>query len=131
MRRLVVGLAIALLVMGCGSTNGSTAPGASASTGPTATATADISFVEERAPGITIKEGDKGSANLTGGKYRIGWYAPGCTMLGIQWAAANGDTIGIDVQLPSGESVADLPRGVGILNRVGDCDYTIRFEESK
>jgi hypothetical protein len=128
---VVGGLAVALLVMGCGSTNGSDGPVASASVGPTPTATADISFVEERTAGITIKEGDKGSANLTGGKYRIGWYAPGCTMLGIQWAAANGDTIGIDVRLPSGESVADLPRGVGVLNRVGDCDYTVRFEESK
>ena len=110
MRRLVGGLAIAFLVLGCGSTNGSKAPGASASSGPTPTATANISFVQERAAGITIKDGDKGSANLTGGKYRIGWYAPGCTMLGIQWAAANGDTIGIDVHLPSGEIVADLPR---------------------
>ena len=131
MRRLVGGMAIAILVAACGSTNGSKAPGATASSGPTPTPSADITFVQERAAGITIKEGDKGSADLTGGKYRIGWYAPGCTMLGIQWAAANGDTIGIDVHLPSGEAVADLPRGVGILNRVGDCDYTVRFEESK
>jgi hypothetical protein len=131
MRRLVGGLAIAILVLGCGSTNGSKASDPPASSGPTPTASADISFVAERAAGITIKEGDKGSADLTGGKYRIGWYAPGCTMLGIQWAAANGDTTGIDVHLPSGEVVADLPAGVGILNRVGDCDYTVRFEESK
>ena len=130
MRRVVWGVAIVLLVVGCGSSNASASPAAPASVGPTPTASADISFVEERAAGITIKEGDKGSANLAGGKYRIGWYAPGCTMLGIQWAAANGDTIGVDVRLPSGEATADLPRGVGILNRVGDCDYTIRFEES-
>ena len=125
MRRgaLAVVVVIATLVMACGGPSPSPA-----STGPTPKPTPNPAFVEARADGITIKSGDPGTADLTGGKYRIGWNAPGCTMLGLQVALANGDTIGIDVNLPSGEATVDLPAGKAVLNRVGDCDYTVRFE---
>ncbi len=125
MSRPIVAAAIAVVVLACGGQ-----PVGTASPSPSGTPVADPSFVEERTAGITLKEGDAGTANLAGGRYRIGWYAPGCTMLGLQIATGNGDTIGIDVRLPSGESVLDLPAGVAVLNRVGDCDYTVRFEEA-
>lgn len=124
MRRALPALvAVATLVLACGGSSGSPA-----SAGPTPTATANASFVEARADGITIKTGDPGTANLTGGKYRIGWNAPGCTRLGIQVVVTSGDTIGVDVHLPSGEATVDLPAGKAVLNRVADCDYTVRFE---
>lgn len=126
-RALPAVVAIAVLVMACGGPSGSPT-GSPVSAGPTPKPTPNPAFVEARSDGITIKTGDSGTANLTGGKYRIGWNAPGCTMLGIQVGLAAGDTIGVDVHLPSGEATLDLPAGKAVLNRVADCDYTVRFE---
>lgn len=132
MKRPISSALISVLVLACGATS-TTSPAPSSST-PAATAVAtpagDPTVVEARAAGITIKEGDAGTADLQGGKYRIAWHAPGCTMLGLQVASPSGETTSIDVRLPSGKSTLDLPAGQFVINRKGDCDYTVRFEEA-
>jgi hypothetical protein len=118
---------IAMAVASCsGPPGGTLIPDPSAA----ATSAGDPTIVAERGPGIDIKTGDSGTVDLSGGHYRIAWYAPGCTMLGLQVAAKNGDTTSIDVRLPSGEAFVDLEAGVFVVNRVGDCDYTVRFEDA-
>lgn len=117
----------AFLVVSCsGPPGGSLIPDPSAA----ATSAGDPTIVEERGPGVTIKTGDSGTVDLQGGRYRIAWYAPGCKMLGLQLAAKTGGTTSVDVRLPSGDAVLDLPAGIFVVNRVGDCDYTVRFEDA-
>jgi hypothetical protein len=131
MKRIVsIGLAAALATACSGPPSGTGA--ADPSVAPTAASQppGDPTIVQERGPGVTIKEGDSGTVDLQGGRYRIAWYAPGCTRLGLQIAAKNGDTTSVDVRLPSGEAFVDLPAGVFAVNRVGDCDYTVRFEDA-
>ncbi len=84
--------------------------------------------LEERGPGLTIKAGDSGAADLQGGTYRIAWDASGCTMFELEWAPADGEPITIETGMLAAQQMIDLPAGPGVLNRVADCEYTIRFE---
>lgn len=103
----------------------------SSTTPATSTPSADTSVVSERGPGVTLKAGDRGGANLEGGRYRVAWYAPACSTLEIEWGRPLGTVIAMTISLPSGEIVVDLPAGPGFLNRVADCDYTVRFEAAE
>jgi hypothetical protein len=131
MKRIVsIGLAAALAAACGGPSSGIASPGPSAAATAASLPPGDPTIVEERAAGVTIKEGDSGTVDLQGGRYRIAWYAKGCTRLGLQIAAKTGGTTSVDVRLPSGEAFVDLPAGIFAVNRVGDCDYTVRFEDA-
>ena len=69
--------------------------------------------------------------NLDGGRYRVAWLAPSCTKLTIEWVQTTGASTPIPVVLRESETFLDLPKGVGSLDRVADCDYTVRFEAAK
>jgi hypothetical protein len=155
MKRVVAVIAIALVVGACGeytftatpvaaspsatptripivTTSPTRVPAPTAALGatPIPAATADISIVTPRMPGMTIKPGDSGEANLDQGDYRIAWYAPGCASLSIEWQPGNSGSTRIVPRLPSGDIVVALPAGVGFLKRTANCqsDYIIRFE---
>ena len=131
MKRPISSALIALLVLACGGPSTATSSAASSAAATAmATPAGDPTVVLPRAAGITIKDGDPGTVDLQGGKYRIAWHAPGCTLLGLQIASPTGETTSIDVRLPSGDGTLDLPAGKFVINRKGDCDYTVRFEEA-
>ena len=110
----------------------SAAPPVSASPAPSTPApSVDAAIVNPRGSGVTLKAGTSGLADLAGGKYRVAWLARSCTNLTIQWVQATGASTPIPVVLPTGETVVDLPKGTGSLDRVADCDYTVRFEAAK
>jgi hypothetical protein len=99
----------------------------------TAVPGANALIVAPRASGVTMVPGPGGGggATLAGGRYRIAWYAPGCTILKIQWPdSKSGVTTDIPVTLPSGETFMMFPAGYGSLAVTSDCDYQIRFEEA-
>ena len=98
------------------------------STAPSADASSDASVVATRGSGVTLKAGDNDGTDLKGGRYRVAWIAEGCTSFDIECAPASGDVTCLDPALPSGETFVDLPAGKGFLNRVADCEYTVRFE---
>ena len=87
--------------------------------------------LEERTAGVTVRAGDPGGANLEGGRYRVAWDAQGCTVFELTWRSTRGGPARIPTVLPTGETFIELPRSTGTLDRVADCDYTVRFEAAE
>jgi hypothetical protein len=89
----------------------------------------DVTIINPRDKGVTVKTGTTGLIPLLGGRYRVAWLAPSCSHLTIAWVVhATRASTPISVVLPSGETFIELPAGVGSLDRVADCDATVRLE---
>ena len=64
----------------------------------------------------------------TAARYRVAWVTDGCEIFQVAWVPTDGEATAIETAVASGEVFVDLPAGPGSLDRVADCDYTVRFE---
>ena len=95
---------------------------------PTAAPPDPDELLRARGSGVTLTADDTGAADLDGGPYRVAWVAVGCEIFQVAWVPTDGEATAIEIATMSGEAFVDLPAGPGSLDRVADCDYTVRFE---
>jgi hypothetical protein len=95
---------------------------------PTAAPPDPDELLGARGSGVTLEAGDTGAADLEGGRYRVAWVTDGCEVFQVAWVPTDGEATAIETAAASGETYVDLPPGGGSLDRVADCDYTVRFE---